>query len=122
MLRFTATADYDFSIIKSNDILEIIKHNYTGYYNITKIAHIINMLNITHTRPKNINVWFSKEETKDLIDFVQNELYEMPYYGMEQNGTSAKFTGIYVHRLLFKSFLKWIANDSTINEWFESIQ
>jgi len=75
----------DFTIINDgiNTDIKIIKHNETGYYNITKINKSIyaKKCEETNNEPteipvgsKQINDWFRNKSNKDLIILLQKKL------------------------------------------------
>ncbi len=121
-MNFTKTLAEDFTIIKNgvDDRLEIIRHDETGYYNITKIAKLVHDLKIAEKRPAGIsagpnkmpskrpNAWFEIQSTQLLISEVQtlsniiNPKYELDV------GTNNDFKGTYVHPDLYDHFLMWL--------------
>lgn len=119
-MNFSTTKD-DFSILKNgiDTNLEIIRHDETGYYNITKIANLINKLKAekdgsagipadSPNHAKRPNHWLSNASTKELIKEckIYADLDEVVY---ELNtGTRNEFRGTYVHRYLYDQFLNWL--------------
>lgn len=118
-----STTDSDFSILKNgiDANLEIIRHDETGYYNITKIANVINQIKYetdvggipptSDYRSKRVKDWFRTESTKELVRVCERYVYlddfEEVVYELKSN-TPKKYTGTYVHRYLYDQFLNWL--------------
>ncbi len=119
-MNFSTTKD-DFSILKNgiDSKLEIIHHDETGYYNITKTANLINNLKDENKglagnpaklkiRGKRVNDWLSNNSTRELIEEckIYSDSGELVY---ELNaGTCNEYRGTYVHRYLYDQFLNWL--------------
>ncbi len=120
-MNFTKTNTDDFSILKNgiDSKLEIIRHDETGYYNITKTANMINKLRAENNglggnlpnqdiRSKRVKDWLKNASTQELIEECKifTDLGDVVY---ELNaGTRNEFRGTYVHRYLYDQFLNWL--------------
>ena len=118
-----STKNSDFSILKNgiDPNLEIIRHDETGYYNITKIANLINKLKAENglgrippnsdIRSKRIKDWLRTASTKELISeckrYVDFDDFDEVVYELNA-GTRNEFRGTYVHRYLYDQFLNWL--------------
>ena len=118
-----STKNSDFSILKNgiDPNLEIIRHDETGYYNITKIANLINRISAENDmagipptsdyRSKRIKNWLANESTKKLVRvckrYVDFDDFDEVVYELKSN-TPKKYTGTYVHRYLYDQFLNWL--------------
>lgn len=137
-MNFSTTVD-DFSILKNgiDSTLEIIRHNETGYYNITKIANVINKLKNEKSndasdnkiesdiensgsdiRLKRIKDWFRQKSTKELIleckKYIDLEVYHDVMYELRSNVPKA-YTGTYVHPIVYNMAISWLKPDYYIN-------
>ena len=109
----------DFTIINDgiNTDIKIIKHNETGYYNITKINKSIyakkceegsnNGLGGIPPSLKETKQWFYNQSNKDLINLLQKELNNNNLYYV-LNDVMDDFKGTYVHKFLYDHILMWI--------------
>lgn len=143
MMTIQTAAD-DFSYIKNgiDNQLEIIQHNKTGFYNITKTAKMIakqlefnnennknnesdgipsdsnkleNLKNnefigipIDSNKLKNPCHWFENATTNSLIDECKKQTKLDEVYFKIKKGVAEKYSGTYVHRLLYDHFLAWL--------------
>ncbi len=117
-MSYLTTTIADFSILKNgvDSQLEIIQHNDSGFYNITKTAKMIAKLTAeqpgtyapSRSKCETARDWFKNDSTNQLIaeckratqlDVVRYELAK---------GTPKQFAGTYVHRLLYDHFLAWL--------------
>lgn len=106
-----------------NNLIIIIKHIPTGYYNITKINNLIYELKIKNNEQsrenestgipvdskKLINDWFRQKSNKELIEILkfQMDTTDNLMYTLKEN-TPFDYRGTYVHRLLYDHILMWI--------------
>lgn len=105
----------EFSIIRNGICpnLEIIQHNKTGFFNITKIAKCIGDLDTNEIISKNkfnrIYNWFENNSTKLLMNECKKitGLDEVRYE--LARGSPKRFAGTYVHRLLYDPFMMWLS-------------
>lgn len=118
---FTKTTPDQFRTITNgiDDRLTIIRHELTGFYNITKMIKIVYDLKckeaeaagISAASPsdKRINDWFGAKSTKALIkDCAQDNLrFESVCYELKA-GTHPDFHGTYVHKHLYDHFMMWL--------------
>ena len=137
-MNFSTTAD-DFTILKNgiDANIEIIRHDETGYYNVTKIANLINKLKSENNglggnvpnpdirskteqnevaqnsatsdiRSKRINSWLKTDSTKELIKACKFYTdLDEVVYELKA-GTPTAYAGTYVHRYLYDQFLNWL--------------
>ena len=125
-MNFSTTAD-DFTTLKNgiDSRLEIIRHDETGYYNITKTAKLVHELKsaesevhgipcTSNVRGKQINHWFANDSTKELIQKCSTLMgLEFVHYELK-TGTPTRFAGTYVHKLIYDHFLAWLDVDYAI--------
>jgi len=107
----------DFTIINNgiNTDIKIIKHNETGYYNITKINKSIyaKKCEKVNNEPAGIHAgsmkairnWFSNQSNKDLINLLQKELNNNNLYYVLEKDIKFEFHGTYVHKFLYDHIL-----------------
>jgi len=111
--EFNTTNINDFKILVDgiDERLEIIRHETTGYFNITKITKLVYELKSIdgeYVLFKRARDWFKLIGTNALIDacceFVNanNVCYTL------KSGTPTQFAGIYVHELLYDQFMQWL--------------
>jgi len=134
---FDKTSIDDFTILKNgiDDRIEIIRHDATGFYNITKIATLINNLkqqdneevgiptssdkqNNTSNKAVGIptssinkpaKIWFQNKDTIILINECLKYIeYSAAAYNLKK-GTPVQFHGTYVHRYLYDHFMSWLS-------------
>ena len=111
----------DFTTINNgiNTDIIIIKHNETGFYNITKINKSIYakkcedseneaMRNRIASNPKLIANWFRNQSNKDLINLLQKKLNNDNLYFQLKENAEFKYHGTYVHKFLYDHILMWI--------------
>ena len=116
-MNFSTTAD-DFTTLKNgiDTRLEIIRHDETGFYNITKTAKLVNELKSAENGlagyPANLSKpaknWFFNDNTQNLIQECKDQTgLEFVHYKLH-SGTQNEFKGTYVHELLYDHFLAWL--------------
>ena len=109
----------DFTIINNgiNTDIQIIKHNETGFYNITKINKSIyakKCENNNNEAPgipgasKKLNDWFRNQSNKALIILLQKKLNNDKLYYVLEKDIKFEFKGTYVHKFLYDHILMWI--------------
>lgn len=93
--------------------ISILRHNLTGFYNLTKT--LIQFRELYPTLPqKQVSDWTRLTRTKSLIEAVSNQfgikevMYEL------RNNTRDEHMGTYVHTALYREFLGWINVDYSI--------
>jgi len=129
-MSFTKTTSDDFDIITNgvDNRIQIIRHKETGFYNITKMAELINELKKEDNVPgipvasnKNTNTarkpavsekrardWFQTNKTKESINACLKET-GLTYVHYELKlGTPKEFYGTYLHKLLYNRFMIWL--------------
>jgi KilA-N domain len=103
----------EFTVLENGiDDIEIIRHDKTGYYNITKINMIIKS-NRDFKSSKKIGHWFESKNNKELLDIMQTELDNDKLY-YEMKDVENKYRGTYVHELLYDIILMWLDNKYAI--------
>ncbi len=162
-MMFASTKSEDFSVIKNgvDASIEIIRHDATGFYNITKIAKLVNELKkkaaaednevagIPASSDKKVkkgkkaigipmasNKYVSKDEkceqlagipassnkyvakltkewlrnqsTMELIETSKRLLVLDDVVYRLESGTPKKYSGTYVHELLYDQFMQWL--------------
>jgi KilA-N domain len=113
-MNFVQTSPEDFSIVKNaiDERLEIIRHNDTGYYNITKMANLVNSVKQPAGFPAGSNKparnWFINDSTQELFEACKECIQETKVYYELAAGTPKRFAGTYVHRFLFDHFMMWL--------------
>ncbi len=114
MLTFTKTIASDFTILTNavDSNIEIICHNETGFYNITKIAKLITKLKevggIPPTSQNSTKYWFRMQAAKELIEECKRYTDDGEVVYELKSGTPVRFAGTYVHELLYQSFMQWL--------------
>ncbi len=117
-MNFDKTTADDFSIIKNgiDNNIEIIRHDETEFYNITKIATLVNKLNSKSFEPpgipggskKSAYHWFENKSTKELIETCKEQIQsDIVLYELAK-GTPKQYAGTYVHRYLYDQFMSWL--------------
>lgn len=124
-MSFNKTSVDDFTIITNgiDNRIQIIRHDETGFYNITKMTKIINRLKKSDEKveldkqPRGIPLgsskldthhWFANIDTKILINACLEETgLEYVQYELAA-GTPKRFAGTYVHRYLYDHFMSWL--------------
>ncbi len=119
-MNFAKTSAEDFTIIKNgvDDRLEIIRHDETGYYNITKVAKLVQDLKSKEgvdrkpdqpkKRGKLVGHWNENNRTTELKAEVQSRLGVESIEFELKEGTDNDYKGTYVHRYLYDHFLMWL--------------
>jgi hypothetical protein len=100
----------DFTIMTNgiNSNFEIIKHNETGFYNITKINNYIYDQKCKQFGPtaiavgpkKLINDWTRRSNNQELIKELQNQLNTDDEMFLTITNVNVEFKGTYVHSFL----------------------
>ncbi len=109
----------EFTILKNgfDSNIEIIRHDKTGFYNITKTAKMIAQVStncssdvvINISKCKKICYWFENESTKQLMAECQRVSHlDVVRYELAK-GTPKQFAGTYVHELLYDQFIMWLS-------------
>ncbi len=123
-MSFTKTTSENFTTIVNgvDNRIQIIQHKETGFYNITKMAKLVNNLIVEDKKLENNDVarilatsdkrdsrhWFANTDTKILIDACLEETgLEYVQYELKK-GTPTRFAGTYVHRYLYDHFMSWL--------------
>lgn len=119
------TTSEDFSVLKNgiDSQLEIICHNESNFYNVTKTAKMIaNILKkkeneesgevckypYASSKLEKPSKWFDNDSTSELIDECKKQTkLDIVYYELKK-GTPVQFAGTYVHKLLYDHFLAWL--------------
>ncbi len=123
-MNFDKTVAEDFSILTNgvDNNIEIIRHNKTGFYNITKITTLFNKLKqesfdvagIPATSKKLTKHWLENQTTKVFIDSckrilnIDTILYELKL------GIPKCYIGTYVHRHIYQRFMLWLDDEYAI--------
>jgi KilA-N domain len=116
MFEFIQTSPEDFSIVKNaiDPNFEIVRHDDTGYYNITKMAKLVNDLKKNDvagnpaTSEKRARDWFQNDSTQELFIACKEYIGDDDVHYELKAGTPKRFIGIYVHRFLFDHCMMWL--------------
>lgn len=103
----------NFSIIKNGICpdIEIIQHDESGFFNITKVAKHIKNLNISVDSPNKLNrprKWFENASTTKLIEECKRITKLDNVCISMRSGVPIEYIGTYVHRLLYDHFMIWL--------------
>jgi len=107
----------EFTILKNgiDPTLEIIRHDKTGFYNITKTANMLASINYEFVDEDTIRIdkharnWFRNKTTDQLIAECQRiTKVDIVRYELGQ-GVPKQFSGTYVHELLYDHFIMWLS-------------
>jgi hypothetical protein len=94
--------------------LTIIRHNESGFYNITKTATMIHNLeneSSTQTRCPRVNGWFRSKNTIKLIaEFEQRANVPKGSSSFEVRDHNNDYRGTYAHPVLHNLFMSWVSS------------
>ncbi len=111
-MNFAKTTSTDFTVIKDglDKELMIIRHDDTGFFNITKIAKLVNRLKKKQGGKASGEArhWFENQQTKDLVAVCESLTTEDAVVYELKSGTPKRFAGKYVHPYLYDSFMQWL--------------
>jgi KilA-N domain len=116
-MNFTKTTSEDFTIIKNgvDEALQIIRHDDTGYYNITKMAKMVSQLKRSQNEamgypiasPKLVADWLRNDSVQELFEACKQHIGNEVHYELKV-GTPTRFAGTYIHRYLFDHAMSWL--------------
>lgn len=116
-MNFTKTTSEDFTIIKNgvDEALQIIRHDDTGYLNITKMAKMVSQLKRNQEQamgypiasPKLTADWIRNDSVQELFEACKQHIGDEVHYELKV-GTPTRFAGTYIHRYLFDHFMSWL--------------
>lgn len=105
----------DFAVIKNgiDSRVNIIRHNDTGFHNITKGIEMLSRANGYPPR-LTLSQLFDEEDIKQMIAAckeitnLETVLFEV------KSGTDQQFMGVYVHHVLYNYFLWFLSTDHSV--------
>ncbi len=102
-----------------DDRLSIIRHELTGFYNISKMIKLVHTLKVEEAEAsgsprasiplKSTKHWFDNQDTRELIQACgdANPQFDRVHYELKA-GTPVQFAGTYVHHKLYDHFMMWL--------------
>jgi KilA-N domain len=105
----------DFAVLKNgiDSRMNIIRHNDTEFYNITKGIEMLSRTN-EYTPRLTLSQLFDEEDIKQMIAACK-EITKLETVLFEvKSGTDQQFMGVYVHHVLYNYFLWFLNTDYAV--------
>ncbi len=102
-----------FSILKNgvDATIEIIQHDDTGFYNISKIPRTDGVVMCGDAK---VDAWLNDADAIERIEAFKRVLHEDMMMFVLDRGVSDEYKGTYVHKLLYDVFMSYYSSEYAI--------